>query len=195
MKQQRQKQQLGFSLIELIGVLAIIAILGSIAAPKILSSIEDSKVQAVVQDTQRLSTVVLQFYRDTARFPIHIPTSDGGVVANQRLISNTGAIPGWKGPYLDSELSNPYKPAKYYIYYGAFPFDLNGDGVDDYTTNSCFLVIEQIDVGIIQAISDAIDQDGDVITGTGAWYTSGKVRTRSRTAKDTSVFIMLSAQD
>ncbi len=186
--------QRGFSLIELIGVLAIIAILGSIAAPKILSSIEESKVQAVVQDTQRLSTVVLQFYRDTARFPLHVPSPQGNA-KQQELISNLAAIPGWKGPYLDGELNNPYEPSGYYLYYGGYPFDLNGDGVDDYTTNTSFLVIEGINMSIAQAISDAIDQDGDITTGTDAWYTSGKVRTRYRTANDKSVFIMLSAQD
>ncbi len=190
----KQHQQRGFSLIELIGVLAIIAILGSIAAPKILSSIEDSKVQAVVQDTQRLSTVVLQFYRDTARFPQHIPSPQGNA-KQQELISNLAAIPGWKGPYLDSELSNPYEPSTYHIYYGPHPFDLNGDGVDDYTTNTCFLVIDPIDLTAAKAISDAIDQDGDITTGTEAWYTSGKVRTRYRTDTSNAIFIMLSAQD
>jgi len=186
-----QNNQSGFSLIELIGVIAIIAILGSLVAPRIFSSIEDAKVTSVVQDAQRLRTTVIQFYKDTNKLPTHNP-ADTNAAAHQ-LLSNAGNIKNWKGPYIEEELQSPFESSTaYYVASGAYPFDVDGDGTDDFKTSSV-LIFDGINPNQAKAISDAVDRDADK-TGTAAWYDGGKVRTNNSTATGTTLYIMLVGQ-
>ena len=64
----------GFTLVEMIGVLAVIAILVSVAAPKIFAAIEDAKVSAYVQKINTLTSAVAKFQVDTGAWPRHIPS-------------------------------------------------------------------------------------------------------------------------
>ncbi len=186
-----QNNQDGFSLIELIGVIAIIAILGSLVAPRIFSSIEDAKVTSVVQDAQRLRTVALQFYKDTNKLPTHNP-ADANATAHQ-LLSNASNIKGWKGPYIEEELQSPFDSSTaYYVVSGTYPFDVDGDGTDDFKTASV-LILNGVNAEQAKAISDAVDHDADK-TGTAAWYDGGKVRTSNSTATGATLYIMLVGQ-
>ena len=74
----RQHSQQGFTLVEMIGVLAVIAILGSVAAPKIFAAIEDAKVSAFVQQVNTMTTAVAKFNTDTGLWPRHIPSHAQG---------------------------------------------------------------------------------------------------------------------
>jgi len=64
----------GFTLIEIIGVMAVIAILASMATSRMFDAIENSKVSAVIQHANSLTTTVANFYADTGVWPRHIPT-------------------------------------------------------------------------------------------------------------------------
>ncbi|HIP06325.1 MAG TPA: prepilin-type N-terminal cleavage/methylation domain-containing protein [Mariprofundaceae bacterium] len=186
-----QNNQSGFSLIELIGVIAIIAILGSLVAPRIFSSIEDAKVTSVVQDAQRLRAVALQFYKDTNELPIHNP--ENANATDHQLLSNASKIKGWKGPYMEEELQSPFQSSTaYYIASGAYPFDVDGDGTDDFKTTSV-LILNGLNTDQAKAISDAIDHDADK-TSTAAWYDGGKVRINNSTAAGSKLYIMLVGQ-
>lgn len=186
-----QQSQRGFSLIELIGVIAIIAILGSLVAPRIFSSIEDAKITSIAQDAQRLRSTVMQFYKDTNKLPTHNPT-DTNATAHQ-LLSNASNINGWKGPYIEEELKSPFQSStEYYITSGAYPFDVDGDGTDDFKTSSV-LIFDGLNADQAKAISDAIDHDANK-TGTAAWYDGGKVRTSNSLAVGTTLYIMLVGQ-
>jgi general secretion pathway protein G len=59
----------GFTLIEMLVVLAIVALLLTLAAPRYFGSIETSK-EAVLRDNLRtVRTTLEQFYADNARYP------------------------------------------------------------------------------------------------------------------------------
>jgi prepilin-type N-terminal cleavage/methylation domain-containing protein len=60
----RTRKQRGFTLIEMIGVLAIIAILIAAIAPRIFEAISDSRVSSFCSTTRTIQTAVSKYYSD-----------------------------------------------------------------------------------------------------------------------------------
>ena len=58
----------GFTLIEMIGVLAVIAILAAILAPKVFEAIQTSKINNAVQTIQTLSQAVNDHFAKKGKF-------------------------------------------------------------------------------------------------------------------------------
>jgi general secretion pathway protein G len=63
------KRSLGFTLIELMVVLAVLAILASIVVPRYLDRVEEARETVLRQNLIGLRTSLDQFYRDKARYP------------------------------------------------------------------------------------------------------------------------------
>jgi general secretion pathway protein G len=80
----------GFTLIELIVVIAIIAVLGAVIAPNAFKSIEKAKIAATVQDLNSIKTAAAAYFTDTSAWP-----------ANSAAFLAAGGVAGWDGPYLD----------------------------------------------------------------------------------------------
>lgn len=174
--------QRGFTLVEMIGVLAVIAILGSVAAPKIFAAIEDAKVSAYVQQINTLSTAVAKFHTDTGLWPRHIPTSTQDryrqLIINS--LDNTNPIPGWQGPYLEKEMTNYITKVGYQDLFKAanndanWACDIDGNGVKD----GEFVIYrsDSISDKTAEKISNIIDGDGGITSGDKDWRKAGKVR-------------------
>jgi prepilin-type N-terminal cleavage/methylation domain-containing protein len=62
----------GFTLIEMIVVIAVIAVLASIITPMIAKYLEDSKISRAVSDVKMIGAAIGDFYKDNARWPIFI---------------------------------------------------------------------------------------------------------------------------
>lgn len=60
---------LGFSLVELLVVLAILALLLTIAAPRYFTSIERAKESALIEDLNTMRESIDKFYGDTGQYP------------------------------------------------------------------------------------------------------------------------------
>jgi general secretion pathway protein G len=60
----------GFTLIEIVVVLAIIGVLAGILVPMVKGYLGSAQERRAEQDTQALSEAILAFNKDTARFPI-----------------------------------------------------------------------------------------------------------------------------
>ena len=102
-------QQKGFTLMEMIGVMAVIAILAAVATPKIFEAIEDGKVSAYIAEANQLKLAAARYYKDTGTWPRHIPSHSDSRYHDLMVNDSDGngtAINGWNGPYLEKELTN-----------------------------------------------------------------------------------------
>lgn len=173
------KSTRGFTLMEMIGVMAVIAILASIATPMIFEAIRNAKVTAFVEDLNTLRTAVARFYEDTGNYPTHIPTDTRD--SRKQLMRNDAANPvaGWDGPYLDKEFDNPFDEGAYRGILNTgnanYQFDLDGDGAAD-TDGVVVIRVDRVSDEEARKISDIIDNDGTEVTGVSAWNCSGRVR-------------------
>ena len=163
---------------EMIGVVAVIAVLASVATPMVFDAIRTARVTSFLTTVSTLRTATAQFYDDTGRLPVHIPSSanDG----EQLLFVNSvnSPLPGWNGPYVNSELTNPFASGEWIALRDGTDagqqFDFDGDGVLD-TSNALFITATMsAEQG--RRISEALDNDGDETSGSSAWYSSGRVR-------------------
>lgn len=101
----RKGYKKGFTLVELLVVIAIIAILAAIIAPNAFKAIEKSKVSKIVGDCKTIANATLQHYADTGEWP----RFDGaGVTNNRSFFENHGGVNGWNGPYLERWPKNPF---------------------------------------------------------------------------------------
>jgi general secretion pathway protein G len=172
-------KQRGFTLMEMIGVMAVIAILVSVATPMIFDAIRNAKVTAFVEDVNMVKGAVAQYYEDTGGFPTHIPSDNRD--RNKRLMKNDSASPvaGWDGPYLEKDLGNPFTEGAYAAVLSStnanYQFDLDGDGTAD-TTSVAFIRIDQVTDEEAKSISDIFDNDGSVESGSDAWNAAGRVK-------------------
>ena len=83
----------GFTLIEILVVIAIIALLVSLVGPRVLNYLAESKVKAAAIQIQSFESALDLFNLDTGRYP----TTAEGLTA---LVRSPGTIPSWNGPYL-----------------------------------------------------------------------------------------------
>ena len=70
--------RMGFTLIELTVVLAVIVTLALILTPSIANSINEARVARARNDCQTIASGMYQFYRDTGFFPVWRASRDGG---------------------------------------------------------------------------------------------------------------------
>ncbi len=139
----------GFSLIEMIGVIAVIGILAAIATPKVFKVINDSKVTRFAGEISSYTTAATNWYKDIGT--LNSLNAAGVIVANDatfqdELIASQGTAAlwvDWDGPYIDSVTNNAIGTTLvFYSYNGlagtAAPtatsvqsFDLNDDNAND----------------------------------------------------------------
>lgn len=93
-KMSNMKKASGFTLIEMVVVLAVVAILAAILTPTIAKNINDAKVARANNEIQVLSAAVGSFYKDLGRWP----TGNGTTLTDTiRVLYGPGTEPGIQG--------------------------------------------------------------------------------------------------
>jgi len=94
--------RVGFTLIELIVVIAIIATLAAVVAPAIFQNVGDAKTNAAKSQIEMLGLALNSYRLDNDAFP-----SAGQGLEALRTMPTSGEIPkNWRGPYLTRVLGN-----------------------------------------------------------------------------------------
>jgi general secretion pathway protein G len=65
----RAQKIFGFTLIELMVVLAVLAVLASMVVPRYLERVDDARETVLKQDLVGLRTAIDQYFRDKSRYP------------------------------------------------------------------------------------------------------------------------------
>ena len=128
MHSRRRSRQDGFTLIEIMVVMAIIAMLAAMVGPRLIRQQEKAAVKAAQAQVERLGTALDTYRLDMGRYP----TTQEGLGA---LMQPPGGGGGsrWDGPYLNKDVpldpwDNPYQyraPGG-----GGRPYDLFSFGAD-----------------------------------------------------------------
>jgi prepilin-type N-terminal cleavage/methylation domain-containing protein len=79
------KSHAGFTLIEMIGVLAIIAILAALLVPKIFSAINDSRFSNAVSTINSCKAATMNYFGKNSSFPVPTNAFDKILVADNDL--------------------------------------------------------------------------------------------------------------
>lgn len=122
----RDARKRGFTLLELLVVVAIIATLAAVVAPSVFRNVGDAKVSAAKTQIESLSLALNSYRMDNDAFP----STEQGLDA-LRTIPTSGEPPrNWKGPYLTRVV--PLDPwGRPYIYIS--PGRVNASSFDLYT--------------------------------------------------------------
>lgn len=118
-RSQFMRNEQGFTLIEMIGVIAVIAILASMVAPKIFSTIQDAKINALASAAKTYEIGATKYYADLGTIqPLNaVGTPANDAIGNSAtvtslparltlakadpLVGTTNLWPRFNGPYLE----------------------------------------------------------------------------------------------
>lgn len=102
----------GFTLMELLVVLAILGLLMSLVGPQVLNQLGGAKTKTTAIQIRDLEQALEMYKLDVGRFP---STSEGLVA----LVDKPAGITGWNGPYLKSDVPlDPWNREYHYKYPG-----------------------------------------------------------------------------
>ena len=122
----RLRRRLGFTIVEMLVVLAIIGLIVGLIGPRVLGILADSKVKTARIQMENLASSLDVFFLDTGRYP----TSGEGLTA---LMQRPNDAPAWSGPYLKGSVvpNDPWGHAYTYKSPGQnAPFELSSQGPD-----------------------------------------------------------------
>lgn len=199
----------GFTLIEMIGVIAIIGILAAFITPKVFQVIEDSKVTRFAGEFPAYPTAITKWYSDIGSLQSLVAAGtlsgtdtsfDAELITNLGTTPTTGLWAKWKGPYLDSvknislgtaltiETNAGTAGTAACATASSTAFDLNDDDKNDMDSKQ---VVALKLTGILSGEFDKVDAILDKGLTTGAQNTrSGRVKYDSGT---TTLYIYVTA--
>jgi general secretion pathway protein G len=167
----------GFTLLELIVVIAILALLAGILTPIAKSAIDDARGAKISAVVDALSKASQKYYVDTNA--VAREYSNSTATADRRLTLQPAGVTGWKGPYLDKPLRDADNPFGAPIRLlddlnqatpGAAGFDLLGTGTPNHTGTGAAVQIDAVPQNIAQIVNDTLDRGVP-----GDWMTTGSI--------------------
>ena len=100
----RQPNRSGFTLIEMLVVLAIIVLLAAMVGPRILGQRDKADIQSTVGQIEMFRAALMQYNLDTRTYP---STEEGLVALVEEPADEEDGNSKWSGPYIEkSEIPN-----------------------------------------------------------------------------------------
>ncbi|OGX26651.1 MAG: hypothetical protein A3J51_00410 [Omnitrophica WOR_2 bacterium RIFCSPHIGHO2_02_FULL_45_21] len=169
----------GFTLIELMVVIAIVGLLASVVTPQVGSLIDRGKVAKIVSAVAVLETAELAHYTDTSYFAREWDYTESPGSEYHALSMSQGGYAGWNGPYIPKPWNYNDNVVNQDTDIGALGrcqtlcwnhanFDLDRNGSEE-TTTGAFVGYSGIPSNLAQRVDSIFDGPG------GAWSTQGKV--------------------
>ena len=87
------QREAGFTLVEMLVVIAIIGLVVGLVGPRVLNYLSESKVKAAKIQIESFSAALDLYYLDNGAYP----AGNEGLGA---LVERPGSAPAWNGPYL-----------------------------------------------------------------------------------------------
>ena len=94
-----RRKSAGFTLLELMVVIAIIGLLIGLVGPRVMGMFDKAKTDTARIQISNLANAANMYKLDVGR----APTSAEGL---QALVTRPGSAPGWRGPYLQEGVPN-----------------------------------------------------------------------------------------
>ena len=121
---QKRYRDAGFTLIELMIVIAILGLMAYMVAPRLMGVMGKAKPKLALTDIKNLETALDLFYLDVGRYP----TEEEGLKALTQQPEN---LPNWGGPYLKKPPKDPWGRDYVYKFPGEHgPYDIMSYGAD-----------------------------------------------------------------
>lgn len=160
-KMRRNNAFNGFTLAELVVVIAIIGILAVIIVPNIFKSIDKGKVSSVESDYKAIKNGALSYFLDVGSWP-----ADGSGAAG--FVTKPSGVAGWNGPYIQKWPAVNAFGGTYKYHYNA---PVEGAGI---ATADRYITVTGIsDTGITKLKNDI---DSTTLSAISAPQTTGNVR-------------------
>ncbi len=120
--------KLGFTLLEVMVVLAIIAIMAVMVLPRVMGALNDAQKKAVKADLASLSGALNMYKLDNFTYP----SSEQGLAALVNKPGGQPEAPNWRtGGYIEKAANDPWKRPYQYLRPGQHgEFDLYSLGAD-----------------------------------------------------------------
>lgn len=88
-----RESEAGFTLVEMLVVIAIIGLIMGLIGPRVLNYLSESKVKAAKIQLQSFASALDLYFLDAGRFP-------SGAEGLAALVRQTPGVAAWNGPYL-----------------------------------------------------------------------------------------------